>query len=76
LQGFSENYREVIREDKVKVDGQTKSPDYSFRIGDKVKFYVEAKKPSVNIKENAESAFQLKRYAWTQGFPPINTDQF
>ena len=31
-QGFSESYREVVREDKVKIYGATKAPDYSFRI--------------------------------------------
>lgn len=32
-QGFAEQYREVVHEDRVKVAGQTKAPDYSFRIG-------------------------------------------
>ncbi len=31
--GYAEQYREVVHEDKVKVAGQTKAPDYSFRIG-------------------------------------------
>ncbi|MDR2952594.1 MAG: hypothetical protein LBU82_05050, partial [Treponema sp.] len=73
-QGFSENYREVVREDKVKIDGshQTaglQAPDYSFRIGGIRKFFVEAKKPSVNIKEAAEPAFQVRRYAYTAKLP-------
>lgn len=32
-QGFAEQYREVVHEDRVKVAGQTKAPDYSFRVG-------------------------------------------
>ncbi len=32
----------------------TKAPDYCFRIGGTRKFFVEAKKPSVNIKDDAE----------------------
>jgi hypothetical protein len=32
-QGFSKSYREVVREDKVKIDGSKKALDYSFRIG-------------------------------------------
>ena len=44
-QGFSESYREVVREDKVKIDGREKAPDYSFRIGGLRKYFVEAKKP-------------------------------
>jgi type I restriction-modification system DNA methylase subunit len=64
-QAFSETYREVVREDKVKIDGSQKAPDYSFRIGGHRKFFVEAKKPSVNIKDAAEPAYQVRRYAYT-----------
>ncbi|GHV14322.1 hypothetical protein FACS189491_10490 [Spirochaetia bacterium] len=68
-EGASEVYRDVVREDKVKINGQTKAPDYAFRIGGIVKFYVEAKKPSVNIKDNPEPAYQVRRYAWTKKLP-------
>ncbi|WP_062429279.1 hypothetical protein [Treponema endosymbiont of Eucomonympha sp.] len=54
-QGFSETYRDVVREDKVLINGQMKAPDYSFRVGGTVKFYVEAKRPSVPIKANADA---------------------
>ena len=67
-QGFTETHREVIREFKIKkFDGQ-KVPDYCFRINPS-QFFVEAKKPSVNIKDNAESAIQLRRYAYTAKLP-------
>jgi adenine-specific DNA-methyltransferase len=68
-QGFSEVYREVVREDKVKIDGGQKAPDYSFRIGGARKYFVEAKKPSVNIKNAAAPAFQVRRYAYTAKLP-------
>jgi hypothetical protein len=68
-QGFSEVYREVVREDKVKIDGSQKAPDYSFRIGGTRKYFVEAKKPSVNIKDAADPAFQVRRYAYTAKLP-------
>jgi adenine-specific DNA-methyltransferase len=68
-QGFSEVYREVVREDKVKIDGTQKAPDYSFRIGGMRKYFVEAKKPSVNIKETSDPAFQVRRYAYTAKLP-------
>jgi type I restriction-modification system DNA methylase subunit len=68
-QGFSESYREVVREDKVKIDGSKKAPDYSFRIGGVRKFFVEAKKPNVNIKEATEPAYQVRRYAYTAKLP-------
>ena len=31
-QGYAETYREVIHEDRVKIGGATKAPDYSFRL--------------------------------------------
>jgi type I restriction-modification system DNA methylase subunit len=68
-QDFSEVYREVVREDKVKIDGSQKAPDYSFRIGGFRKYFVEAKKPSVIIKEAGEPAFQVRRYAYTVKLP-------
>ena len=62
---YAAQYREVVHEDRVKVAGATKAPDYSFRIGGNRKFFLEAKKPAVNIKENWEPAYQLRRYAWS-----------
>jgi hypothetical protein len=64
-QGFAEQYREVVHEDRVRVAGQTKAPDYSFRVGGQRKFFLEAKKPAVDIKNNWEPAYQLRRYAWS-----------
>lgn len=63
--GYSEAYKEVIHEDAIKVKGGTKAPDYCFRIGGNRKFFVEAKRPFINIHDDAEPAFQLRRYAWT-----------
>ncbi len=63
--GYAEQYRDVVHEDRVKVAGQTKAPDYSFRIGGARKFFLEAKKPFVKIKESSEPAFQLRRYGWS-----------
>ena len=66
---YSEQYRDVVREDKIEIKGKVKAPDYSFRIGGFRKFFVEAKKPSVNIKHDIEPAFQLRRYAYTAKLP-------
>jgi len=69
-QGYAEAYREVIHEDKVSVGGATKAPDYSFRLpGGKRLFFVEAKKPSVNIKEDVHPAYQVRRYGWSAKLP-------
>lgn len=65
-QGFAESYREVIHEDRVKVGKATKAPDYSFRLGGgKRLFFVEAKKPSVLIKDDIQPAYQVRRYGWS-----------
>jgi Alw26I/Eco31I/Esp3I family type II restriction m6 adenine DNA methyltransferase len=64
-EGYAEAYREVIHEDKVKIGRATKAPDYSFRLaGGKRLFFVEAKKPSVDIKGNITVAYQIRRYGW------------
>src|SRR6266540_5549866 len=49
-QGNAEAYKDVIHEDAIKVGGATKAPDYCFRVGGTRKFFLEAKKPSVDIK--------------------------
>lgn len=67
--GHAEAYKDVIHEDAVKVSGVTKAPDYSFRIGGQRKFFVEAKKPSVNLKDAPAAAFQVRRYAWSAKLP-------
>ena len=67
--GNAEAYKDVIHEDAVKVSGVTKAPDYSFRIGGARKFFVEAKKPSVYIKDAPAAAFQVRRYAWSGKLP-------
>ncbi|MBW1737455.1 MAG: N-6 DNA methylase [Deltaproteobacteria bacterium] len=67
--GYAEAYKEVVHEDVVKVGGATKAPDYSFRIGGIRKFFLEAKKPSINIKDDTHPAYQLRRYAWSAKLP-------
>ena len=67
--GYAEAYKDVIHEDAIKVGGVTKAPDYCFRIGGARKFFVEAKKPSVNIARDANPAYQLRRYAWSAKLP-------
>ena len=67
--GYAESYRDVIHEDQVKVGGAVKAPDYGFRIGGQRKFFLEAKKPSVQIKTDISPAYQLRRYAWSARLP-------
>src|ERR1035437_3237186 len=68
--GYAEAYREVIHEDKIKISGATKAPDYSFRLaGGKRLFFVEAKKPSIAVKDDILPAYQIRRYGWSAKHP-------
>jgi hypothetical protein len=68
--GYAESYREVIHEDRVKVGKATKAPDYSFRlVGGKRLFFVEAKKPNVDVKTEIQPAYQVRRYGWSAKLP-------
>ena len=68
-QGYAEAYKDVIHEDSIKIGASTKAPDYSFRIGGVRKFFVETKKPAINIHQDVSPAFQLRRYAWSAKLP-------
>jgi len=68
-EGYAEAFRDVVHEDAIKVGGSTKAPDYSFRIGGRRIFFLEAKKPAVFIKEEVAPAYQLRRYAWSADLP-------
>jgi type I restriction-modification system DNA methylase subunit/predicted type IV restriction endonuclease len=67
--GWAEAYKEVIHEDAIRIGSATKAPDYCFRIGGARKFFVEAKAPSVNLKDDPSPAYQLRRYAWSAKLP-------
>jgi len=58
-------YRDVIHEDAIKVG----APDYCFRIGGMRKFFLEAKKPAVNLEDDPAPAYQLRRYGWSAKLP-------
>ena len=68
-QGYAEAYKDVIHEDAIKVGSVVKAPDYCFCIGGTRKFFLEAKKPAVNIKKDISPAYQLRRYAWSAKLP-------
>jgi predicted type IV restriction endonuclease len=69
-QGFSGAYKEVIHEASLKVGNTTKAPDYAFKIGEGMKFLVEAKKPHVNLlRSHPTPAYQLRAYACSLELP-------
>lgn len=68
-QGLAPQYRDVIHEDAIKIGPHVKAPDYAFTLHGQRKFFLEAKKPSVNIKTDIAPAYQLRRYAWSAKLP-------
>ena len=67
--GNAEAYKEVVHEYALKIGLDSTAPDYCFRVGGTRKFFVEAKKPSVRVKDDIPAAFQLRRYAWLCSIP-------
>lgn len=67
-QNLPQYLREVKHEASVYVEengeSKKKKPDYAFNLGTEASFFLETKKPAVNIMENKDSAFQLRRYGW------------
>jgi hypothetical protein len=67
--GTAEAYKDVIHEYSIKIGDANRAPDYCFMTGGDRSFFVEAKRPSVNLKEGIDPAFQLRRYAWSANLP-------
>lgn len=69
MSGMSTNEREVLLEESLKADvaSHSKKPDYTFRMFGERKFFLEAKKPSVDISTDDEPAKQVRRYGFTAG---------
>lgn len=59
--------REVLVEEPLKADvgEHTKKPDYTFRLYAERKFFLEAKKPHVDISTDSAPARQTRRYGYT-----------
>ena len=64
-QRYAESYKDVLHEYTLRTGPHTEAPDYCFQVGGTRKFYVEAKRPAVNIGADPAAAFQLRSYAWT-----------
>ena len=64
-----DKYKEVIIEDNLIIKGKSKAPDYAFNYWGSTKFYVEAKKPFVDIKNDVAPALQVRSYAYTKKLP-------
>lgn len=69
MAGKSTSEREVLLEEPLKDNAasHTKKPDYTFRLYNERKFFVEAKKPCVNIDVEDAPARQVRRYGYSAG---------
>ena len=63
-----QHLREVKHEASVFVEENgkqvKKKPDYEFHVGSTPYFFLETKKPNVDIMTSKEAAFQTRRYGW------------
>lgn len=59
--GVAPQYREVIAEN---YSNKSDRPDYTMTLRGVAKFFVEAKKPSVDISKVVDPAFQTRKYGW------------
>ncbi|MEE0943326.1 MAG: N-6 DNA methylase [Methanobrevibacter sp.] len=75
-QGLGPNFKEVVFEESLAVGKETRAPDYSFRLGGQLIYYLEAKKPSVNIKDDRSPAYQARRYGWSAKIPIVILTDF
>ena len=57
--------KQVLHEAGLRSGGSVKHPDYSFLAGSRRAFYVETKKPAINIGNSVEPAEQLRSYGWS-----------
>lgn len=64
----SQFLRDVKQEESIDVEEEEsikkKNPDYTLRIQKSRKFFIEAKKVSINIDKSKISAYQTRRYGW------------
>ncbi len=67
ISGKRTNEREVLLEESLKANATThsKKPDYTFRLFGERKFFLEAKKPCVDISTDDNPAKQVRRYGYT-----------
>lgn len=64
--------QEVKVEDPQKIQGSNRRADYAFHTAPNfrdARFFCEAKKPTVQLRTDADAAFQTIRYGWSAGTP-------
>ena len=69
--GLSQDLREVVQEATIETneDKSSKKPDYAFRLARHPKFFLEAKKPSIQVGQDRGATFQTRRYGFSASHP-------
>ncbi len=67
--GATHDFKDVIVQYTIKDEESNRIPDYTFRLDGRDRFYVEAKRPSIDVSNNVSPAYQLRRYGWTKKLP-------
>ena len=67
--GVRPDRMDVIKEDDININNHIKHPDYTLCFGGIRKIFVEAKQPSIDLKQNPEPALQVRTYAYSQKLP-------
>ena len=68
--------KQVLHEAGLRSGGSVKHPDYSFLAGSRRVFYVETKKPAINIGGSVEAAEQLRLLRLVGQYRRRHPDQF
>lgn len=58
--GYAQEYKDVIHELYI---GDRKHVDYAFKVGDRYKFIIEAKRPNIDLAADAYPVYQARKYA-------------
>lgn len=67
--GANERDKDVVHEYSLQDPAGHMAPDYCFQVAGERAFFVEAKRPAVNIGTALSPAFQLRSYAWSAQLP-------
>ena len=87
--GWNVKDRDYVLQEKIldkdskerlsEINSSHKKPDYTLKLYKNVKVFVDAKKTTVNIFEDKETAFQIRSYGWSSKLPcsfVTNFEQF
>jgi len=73
IHGLPYFLREVVQEESIEIEEDEKKsrkkPDYTLKLNGIRVLFVEAKKPSLDLVNSREAAYQIRRYGWNANLP-------